>query len=244
MSKERVLVVTGGADGIGASVAAKWIASGGRAAVLDLNATPTGDSGALLSLSCDVTLKESVSEAIARVVDEFGRIDALVNGAGIMRVEPSEAMSRENAEATFGVHWFGAMWATQAAFPHLREHRGSVVNISSIAGIRGLPNRVAYNSAKGAIDGITRTLAVEWAPHGIRVNAIAPGYTSTRMTGDLIEAGKLKVAPIVARTPLGRFAESAEIAAPILFLLSDEASFITGQTLYVDGGLSIDGNWY
>lgn len=244
MSKERVLVVTGGGAGIGAAVVSEWVAQGGRAAVLDLGFAEIEESSSIVQVRCDVTSRDEVNLTIGQVVERFGRIDALVNGAGIMRVEPSTEMTEENARATFGVHWFGAMWAAQAALPALAATQGAIVNISSVAGISGMPNRVAYNSAKSAIDAMTRTLAVEWAPHGVRVNAVAPGYTKTRMTGDLIDTGKLHVEPITARTPLARFAEPAEIAAPVVFMLSPGASFITGQVLYVDGGLTVDGNWY
>lgn len=244
MTQRRVLVITGGGAGIGAAVVTEWVAGGGIAAVLDLAFQEVPDSPDVMQIRCDVSARAAVADAVNQVVERFGRIDALVNAAGIMRVEPSASMSAENAEATFGVHWFGAMWAAQSALPALQESRGVIVNVSSVAGISGMPNRVAYNSAKAAIDAMTRTLAVEWGPFGVRVNSVAPGYTRTRMTGDLIEVGKIKVEPIVDRTPLARFAEPKEIAQPIVFLLSEAASFITGHTLYVDGGLTIDGNWY
>lgn len=212
-------------------------------AALDIRFSENSLDG-VLNVECNVTDRNSVSAGIGTVRQEWGRIDALVSAAGIMRVESSSTMTEHNARDIFDTHWFGAMWAAQEVFPDLAVSSGSIVNISSVAGISGMPNRTAYNSAKAAIDAMTRTLAVEWAPQGIRVNSVAPGYTSTKMTGELIESGKLWVEPITARTPLGRFAEPWEIAEPILFLLSDAASYITGQTLYVDGGMTIDGNWY
>lgn len=244
MNAGKVLIVTGGAAGIGRAVAEGWVRDGGRVAVLDLRFPDDAVADDLMRVECDVSSSESVVTAVTRVRGAYGRVDALVNAAGVMRVEPSAQMSERHAKDTFGVHWFGAMWAAQAAFDDLAATSGAIVNVSSVAGVSGMPNRVAYNSAKAAIDGMTRTLAVEWATHGIRVNAVAPGYTRTQMTGDLIEAGKLHVEPIVARTPLARFAEADEIAQPILFLLSPAASYITGHTLYVDGGMTIDGNWY
>jgi Dehydrogenases with different specificities (related to short-chain alcohol dehydrogenases) len=244
-TEKKVLIVTGAAAGIGRAVVEGWVRNGGRGAALDLEfLDDTVFDDGVLRVECDVISRDSVLAGVRRVREAYGRIDALVNAAGIMRPEPSARMSEQHAMDTFAVHWFGAMWAAQAVFDDLATNFGAIVNVSSVAGISGMPQRAAYNSAKAAIDGMTRTLAVEWAPHGIRVNAVAPGYTRTRMTDSLIEAGKLRVEPIVARTPLRRFAEPGEIAQPILFLLSPAASYITGQILYVDGGLTVDGNWY
>jgi NAD(P)-dependent dehydrogenase (short-subunit alcohol dehydrogenase family) len=108
----------------------------------------------------------------------------------------------------------------------------------------GMPHRASYNAVKAGIEGLTRSLAVEWAPHGIRCNAVAPGYVDTSFTQLLEESGQLDKAPIVSRTPLHRFAHPTEIAESILFLASSAASFVTGHTLVVDGGLTIDGAWY
>lgn len=244
MSEQAVVLVTGAGGGIGAAIAHEIIAAGDVAVALDLAFTNETPSEAR-RIVCDVTSKEAVSEAVDRVARELGQIDALVNAAGIMRVEESGEMTEANALATHNVHWLGAAWMAQAAFPYLRNSENpAIVNISSVAGISGMPKRLSYNAAKAGIDAMTRTLAVEWAPHGIRVNSVAPGYITTRMTGDLIEAGTLKTKPITDRTPLGRFAAPSEIAKPVVFLLSESASFITGHVLYVDGGLTIDGNWY
>lgn len=240
---EEVLVVTGGGAGIGRATVAEWREQGGRVAALDLRFDEDVTDG-VLKVDCDVTDRASVASAIGTVRRELGRIDCLVNAAGIMRVAPSATVTEDDAQAVMSVNWLGSMLVSQEVRTDLAASSGSIVNISSVAGISGMPNRVAYNSSKAAIDALTRTLAVEWASEGIRVNAVAPGYTFTRMTGELIATNKLWVEPITARTPLGRFAEPREIAQPISFLLSKAASYITGQTLYVDGGMTIDGNWY
>lgn len=143
------------------------------------------------------------------------------------------------------IHLTGTMWACQAAFPGLcASDRAAIVNLSSVAGRMGMPGRASYNAVKSGIEGLTRSLAVEWASHGVRCNAVAPGYVDTAFTQALEEQGKLDKVPIVERTPLRRFAQPVEIAKTILFLLSPAASFVTGHTLVADGGLSIDGAWY
>ena len=121
---------------------------------------------------------------------------------------------------------------------------GSIVNVSSVDSEVGMPKRASYNAAKAGIDGLTRSLAVEWVGDNIRVNAIAPGYVRTAFTDRLIAQGNLNVAPIEARTPMHRLGEPAEIAASIAFLASDDASYVTGHSLVVDGGMTVDGNWY
>lgn len=136
------------------------------------------------------------------------------------------------------------MRVNRAAHRYLENSdRAAVVNISSIAGSVGLPGRTNYSAAKAGIEGLTRGLAVEWSPD-IRVNCVAPGYVSTPMIDRLVSDGKLDSAPVIARTPLNRFADPAEIASAIHFLISPQASFVTGQTLRVDGGLTIEGDWY
>lgn len=182
--------------------------------------------------------------AFKSVIAKEDRLDGLTNGAGVIVPAPSAEASDEDFERVVNVHVFGALRACRAAYPLLKKSKGSIVNISSVAVVLGMPKRASYCTAKSGIEGLTRALAVEWAPDGIRVNAVAPGYTKTNMTGNLIQQGKLNVELIEARTPLRRFAEPSEIASAISFLLSDDASYITGHSLVVDGGMTVDGNWY
>lgn len=143
------------------------------------------------------------------------------------------------------VHQGGPMRCCRAAFSMLAaSEQGAIVNISSVAGTMGMPERASYNTVKSGIEGFTRSLAVEWAAHGIRCNAVAPGYTNTPFVEKLADLKLLNRAPIVARTPMRRFAEPEEIAEAIFFLASSSASFITGQTLVADGGLTVSGDWY
>jgi NAD(P)-dependent dehydrogenase (short-subunit alcohol dehydrogenase family) len=142
----------------------------------------------------------------------------------------------------FEVHTLGLVRACRAAYPHLvAAGGGAIVGVSSMGARLGLPHRLAYSAAKGAVDSVVRTLAVEWAPQRIRVNAAAPGWVHTPAIARLIAEGRLDPEPIVARTPLGRLAEPAEIVETVAFLVSPAASYTTGQVLVVDGGLTVQG---
>ncbi|MGO1182420.1 MAG: SDR family NAD(P)-dependent oxidoreductase [Micrococcaceae bacterium] len=251
---ETVLAVTGGASGIGFETAQLWCDRGGRVALLDVNADQTAAAVKTLTLThgvgrargvhCDVTDSASVESALASIRATEGRLDALVNSAGIARPVPSEMTTDEDWNVVVDIHLGGTMRVSRAAFPLLAETGGAIVNLSSVASVVGMPHRLSYTTVKAGMGGLTRTLAVEWAPHGIRVNAVGPGYVSTPLNQTLAEEGKLRADLIEARTPLGRFAKPSEIAEPIVFLCTAAASFITGHTLMADGGLTVDGAWY
>ncbi|MET1089511.1 MAG: SDR family oxidoreductase [Arthrobacter sp.] len=243
-------VVTGGNSGIGRACVDALLEGGSHVAVLDLGGHDdlnghADTEGKLLHLQCDVSNRNAVNTAFQSIQDEWGGLDLLINSAGIARPGPSATLAPHDWELMVDVHLTGTMWACQAAFPALcASEQPAIVNLSSVAGRMGMPQRASYNAVKSAIEGLTRSLAVEWAAHGIRCNAVAPGYVDTTFTQALAEQGKLNKQPIVDRTPLRRFARPEEIAATILFLASPAASFITGHTLVADGGLTIDGAWY
>ncbi|MDP5226725.1 MULTISPECIES: SDR family oxidoreductase [Arthrobacter] len=247
----RIASVTGGASGIGLAFAQRWVDDGGAVVLLDLNADAFDDAvehlgGPDKARGCtvDVTDARSVAAAFASIAEQEGRLDAAVNCAGIARPAPSSEVSDKDFVRLVDIHLHGTMRACQAAYPLLKESNGSIVNISSVAASSGMPARASYCASKAGIEGLTRTLAVEWAPDSVRVNAVGPGYTRTALTEKLMAEGKLDVSPLVARTPLGRLADPREIAAAINFLVSEDASYITGQSLLVDGGMTVDGNWY
>ncbi|SJN09712.1 3-oxoacyl-[acyl-carrier protein] reductase [Leucobacter sp. 7(1)] len=248
--ERRVVAITGGASGIGLAVAERWVADGGFAVLLDLSdeniVAAISQLGAenARGIRTDVTKQESVDAAFASIVQREGRLDGLMNGAGIGRPSPTAETSDADFEFLMSIHLGGVLRASRAAHSLLSASRGAIVNISSVAAKNGMPQRASYCSAKSAIEGFTRSTAVEWAPDGIRVNAVAPGYVRTALTDALIAEGKLNDEPIVSRTPLARFADPQEIAAVVSFLLSPDASFVTGHSLVADGGLTIDGNWY
>jgi NAD(P)-dependent dehydrogenase (short-subunit alcohol dehydrogenase family) len=249
--QQRVASVTGGASGIGLAFAQRWVKEGGRVVLMDMNAQALdaavlqlGGFEAARGTVVDVTDAAVVDAAFASIAETEGRLDAAVNCAGIARPAPSSEVSDADFVRLVDIHLNGTMRACRAAYPLLKASRGAIVNISSVAASSGMPARASYCASKAGIEGLTRTLAVEWAPESIRVNAVGPGYTRTALTDTLIREGKLDVSPLVARTPMGRLAEPEEIAAAINFLVSPDASYITGQSLLVDGGMTVDGNWY
>lgn len=247
----RVALVTGAADGIGLAAAQRLAADGWRVALLDLNADAARERAAALGpdhcgLGCDVADAAAVAAAVAEVQARYGRIDALVNNAGIGEAATSTlAQTAEGFDRVLAVHLRGTFLVTQAVLPIMaaqardgRGCRGALVNLASIAALGGIPGRNAYSAAKAGIVGMTRSLAVEWGRRGIRVNAVAPGYVRTALVAHLIERGAVDAQAIAVRTPLGRLAHPEEIADAIAFLASPAASYVTGAVLSADGGWS------
>jgi 3-oxoacyl-[acyl-carrier protein] reductase len=245
----RVVIVTGAARGIGAGTAQRFASEGASVAVLDLDeGAASGAADGLgaeraIGLACDVSDAAAVQSAVERVVTELGRVDVLVNNAGITRDNLLFKMSEQDWDLVLDVHLKGAFLMSRAVQKHMvAAGHGKILNLSSVSalGNRGQAN---YSAAKMGIQGLTRTLALELGPFGVNVNAIAPGFIVTDMTD--ATAVRLKMDPEQLRqlsadaTPVRRVGQPADIAAAAAFLCSDEASFITGQTLYVDGGAKI-----
>lgn len=249
-----VLAVTGGANGIGLEVARQWLQVGGKAILLDLHEKALGAAVTQLGnqargVVVDVTNTASVAAAIDNIARHEGKLNGLVNCAGFARHASLENLDDGDFRAMFEVHLGGTLRMCRAAYPLLQQaaqhdENAAVVNLSSVAGINGTPGRVSYGTAKAGIAGMTRTLAVEWGMDAIRVNAVSPGPTRTALVDDLIARQEIQLEPLTKRTPLGRLPSVDEVAAPIVFLCSLAASFITGACLPIDGGLTIDGNWY
>jgi NAD(P)-dependent dehydrogenase (short-subunit alcohol dehydrogenase family) len=244
-----VAIVTGAADGIGWATAQRLAQDGWRVALLDLRAelvqARAAELGAThLGLACDVTSELDVNAALAAVMARFGRVDVLVNNAGIADQTGATVDQTSSAfDRVLAVHLRGTFLMSQAAARIMLQapqtsgqQRGSIVNLGSIASSIGLPTRNAYCAAKAGVLGMTRAMACEWARAGIRVNAVAPGYVNTALVAELKRKGALDGRGIAQRTPLGRMAEPAEIAEAIAFLASRRASYITGIVLPVDGG--------
>ena len=241
-------IITGAASGIGRATAAVFVAAGyrvglvardekaGTEAALELD--PTLEDA--IPLTADVSSTDDVNRVVAEIVQRLGQLDAVVSCAGILHAEDSTEITDEAFEAMLATHLGGAMRFARAAHGALsRSSRPAIVNVSSIASRVGLPGRASYAAAKGGLEALTRTLAVEWAPAGIRVNAVLPGHTLTPMIERAIAAGMVDADRWVADTPLGRLAEPEEIANVILFLCSPQASYVTGESIVVDGGLTI-----
>ena len=246
---DRVVVVTGAARGIGAGTAKRFADEGASVAVLDLDqdsAAATANAlGAAkaVGVACDVSDSDSVSTAVAAVVEELGKIDVLVNNAGVTRDNLLFKMTEDDWDTVMNVHLRGSFLMSREVQKHMVEARyGKILNLSSVSalGNRGQAN---YAAAKMGMQGFTRTLALELGAFGINVNAIAPGFIVTDMTD--ATARRVGVEPeefrkgAAERSPLRRIGYPEDIAAAAAFLCSDEAAFITGQTLYVDGGAKI-----
>lgn len=232
----RHAVVTGGASGIGLGVVRELASDGWRCSVLDLDdggqAVAEGAGGAFVRV--DVTDPEALRAAFADVVARVGPLDGLVNSAGINRTGPSAELSPEDWRRVIEVDLNGTFFACQAAYPHLVPG-AAIVNLASVLAMRALPGRIAYTAAKHGVVGLTRVLAVEWADRPIRVNAVAPSWTDTPLIQGQLAAGAIDL-EILDRVPYGRLATVEEIVGAVAFLLGPKAGFITGQTLFVDGG--------
>lgn len=241
-ARARTAVVTGGARGIGAGLVDRLARDGWSVVVGDIEPEPGAESPAGVEVRrLDVTDHAAAVAFMARVAAERGAIDLLVNNAGITRAAPLAELGLADWRAVVDVNVHGVFNCLQAAGRHmLTAGHGVIVNISSVAAERGTPWRTAYATTKAAINGLTRAAAVEWAEHGIRVNAVGPGYVATGVYTAAVEAGRLREADVLARTPARRIGTVEEIADAVAFLASDAARFITGQVLYVDGGFLAD----
>ncbi|AKG67658.1 TPA: SDR family oxidoreductase [Serratia fonticola] len=239
----KVALITGGAAGIGLAIAKCYLQNGAQVVLLDRAAQVVQiaqqlDEQQALGIVMDVTDKASVEQAVAQANAHFGRLDVLVNSAGIVALYPAEELPEDAWDSTMAVNLKGVFLTSQAVGHYfIRQGSGSIINLASQAGVVALPNHLAYCASKAGVIGLTQVLALEWGPHNVRVNAISPTVVLTELgrkawSGEVAEQMKQKI-------PLRRFAEPEDIAASALFLASDAASMITGSNLVVDGGYTI-----
>ena len=239
------VLVTGAARGIGAAIAEAVVEEGGAVALLDID--PAGADtvarladGAAHFFQCDVRSLEDVERAVANAKRALGDLDGLVNNAGVNAYFDPVAMTEDDWDSVFAVDLKAAWMLAKAALPGLIERGGAIVNISSIQARLTLRGFFPYAAAKAGLEGLTRSLALEYAPAGVRVNAVAPGYTETRLVQEWLDLQDDPAAArksVLAKIPLGRIADPREIGSAVVFLLSDQASAITGTTLAVDCGV-------
>ena len=239
-------MVTGGARGIGEAIAIRFAAEGATLALWDLDgaaAARTAGRFGGTGHACDVQSRADVERAHVETRAAHGRVDVLVNNAGVALAGPSETFSDADWDTSIGVMQTGVFLVSQVVGRGMLEQRsGSIVNISSINAWTAFPMRLAYCAAKAAVVAMTEVLAIEWADRGVRVNAVAPGVTRTALVQKGIDEGVIDVDRYIARTPLHRFAEPDEIARAVLYLANEEdGSFVTGTTLRIDGGWSAQG---
>lgn len=240
-----VVLVTGGSRGLGLEIAQAFGGAGATVVITARREQWLNEAEQLLkgqgvtvhSMICDVADHASVEQAVQRTIDACGKINVLVNNAGLTWGAPAESMPLDRWHQVMEANVSGTFLMSQAVGRHMLEAgKGAIVNIASIAGLSGGQlNTVGYNTSKAAVINMTRALAVEWSQRGVRVNAIAPGMFRTRMTEAILQRAE----PVVAQnTPMKRIGQLGELGPAVLFLASDAASYITGQVLAVDGGRS------
>lgn len=244
----KAALITGGGTGLGLAMARQFARLGADVAVASRKAEHVEPAAAELeelgvravALTFDVRDPEMVRETVAAAADRLGRLDVLVNNAAGNFLVRAEELSLGGWEAVRGIVLDGTFHCSQAAFPHLRERGGSILNIVATYAEDAAPLVIHSGAAKAGVLSLTRTLAVEWAPHGIRVNAIAPGPVDTEGAGSRLWAVPEVRRALEERVPLGRFGTEQEIAVAAAFLVSDAAAYVTGVNLPVDGGSTLD----
>ena len=238
---DKTAAVTGGADGIGYAIAERLAYEGATVAVLDIE-QPDAAAGELggIGVHVDVSDPQAVQSALQTVVDHYGKLDILVNNAGIDGVStPTADYPLADFHRVLNVNLAGVFYGLKFGIPHLINNGGgSIVNIASGAAVKAIPGLSPYCASKAGVVGLSRTAAVEYAPHGIRINTVLPGAIETPLLAEVIAKSPDVIGVMAAQHPIGRIGMPAEVAAAVAFLASDDAAFVTGVALPVDGGFA------
>ncbi|MEN6359268.1 MAG: 3-oxoacyl-ACP reductase family protein [Smithella sp.] len=243
--KNKVAIVTGASKGIGKAIAIRFAKEGASVVLASRSLTVLEEGvreikafgGEAMAISVDVRKVESINDLVKKTVARYGRLDLLVNNAGITMGGPSEDIAPEDWRAALETDLFSVFYASQsAARVMIPQGGGNIINISSVNGILAAPRRAAYCASKAAVNELTKVLAIEWADRKIRVNAIAPGYIRTELVQDVINKGAISIEAILRRTPQGRIGEVDDIAGLAVYMANDESSYMTGSIVNIDGG--------
>ncbi len=244
--EDKVALVTGGGAGIGRAIAETFAREGAQVIIADRNGEAaretaeliTKSNGAAAAYQVDVTDTAQVKQLMASIADAFGKLDVLINNAGVGERSDFRHMSDEAWERVWSVNLDGTVRCAREAFDLLKASgRGSIVNLSSVMATKHTRQMSVYSATKGAVSALSRSLAVEYAPYGIRVNTLCPGYVETALIGRYT-ANPMIAKGLLSQTPLRRFGQPQDIANAALFLASDEAAYVTGASLHVDGGMN------
>jgi len=245
---EKVAIVTGGNQGIGFALALGLAKCGVKVVIANRRAA-NGESaaqairkagGSATSIPTDVSQKKSVERMVEKVLQDFGRIDILVNNAGVNVREPALEIKEENLDLIFNTNLKGLFFCCQVVgHQMIQQRRGKIVNVSSLSATFGMLNRSPYCGSKAGVSQLTKALALEWAKHGVYVNAIGPGIIQTPLTEAYMKSDLKRMERVLQKVPLGRIGKPEDLVGVTLFLASGASDYMTGQTLYIDGGYSL-----